>query len=217
MISVNRLKTKKKDFKVNEWIMDSGAFTELSRHGFYREDVKAYAVHINRWKSCGAMRAAVSQDYMCESFILKKTGLSVKEHQKRTVDRYYALCSLTDAPIMPVLQGYEPEEYAEHLSQYDFPFGAWVGVGSVCKRNTNPLSVDAVLRTIKIERPDLRLHGFGLKATSLRSASIRDNLYSSDSMAWSFAARYEGRNPNDWREAQKYAIKIEEILHGSTN
>ena len=219
MVSVNRLKTKKKDFKMapdSEWIMDSGAFTELSRHGYYREDVKVYAEHVNRWKTCGNMIVAVSQDYMCEDFILNKTGLTLREHQLRTVERYNKLINLTDAPIMPVLQGYHPFDYAQHIQDYGNLIieNAYVGVGSVCKRNTNPLSIEGVLNAIKNERPDLRLHGFGIKATSLKSKSIVQNLHSSDSMAWCFAARRQGRNPNDWREAEKYVIRIEEILNG---
>jgi hypothetical protein len=35
------------------------------------------------------------------------------------------------------------------------------------------------------------LHGFGIKTTSLLWADVRDNLYSADSMAWSFAARMQ--------------------------
>jgi hypothetical protein len=80
----------------------------------------------------------------------------------------------------------------------------WVGVGSVCKRNTNIMAIWMVLDAIKDVRPDLRLHGFGLKKTSLQEPIIRDLLYSADSMAWSFAARREGRNANDWREAKAF-------------
>ena len=37
-ISVNRLRTRKSPFKVNKWIMDSGAFTEVTTHGGYRTE-----------------------------------------------------------------------------------------------------------------------------------------------------------------------------------
>jgi hypothetical protein len=87
--------------------------------------------------------------------------------------------------------------------------GAYVGVGSVCKRNGDPAAIEAVLSAIKAERPDLRLHGFGVKTTSLKVSQIRDMLYSADSMAWSFAARCQGRNQNDWREAAAFAGRIE--------
>jgi hypothetical protein len=46
MISINRLRNRKSGFEVNEWICDSGAFTELSRFGHYRHSVQSYAEDI---------------------------------------------------------------------------------------------------------------------------------------------------------------------------
>jgi len=69
-------------------------------------------------------------------------------------------------------------------------------------------SSDLVLNAIKVIRPDLRLHGFGVKTTALAWAGVRDQLHSADSMAWSFAARYEGRNAHDWRNAKAFEIRI---------
>lgn len=207
MISVNRLRNRKSDFKVNQWMLDSGAFTELFRFGSYRSDVQSYAKMIARWKTCGQLLAASSQDYMCEPFILEKTGLTIPEHQRLTIKRYDELLSCqTGVYILPVLQGYQPAEYISHLGQYGdrLTEGMWVGLGSVCKRNSKPEQVEVVLKAIKNERPDLRCHGFGLKTTALKRPVVRDLLWSADSMAWSFAARWQGRNPNDWREAQRF-------------
>lgn len=36
------------------------------------------------------------------------------------------------------------------------------------------------------------------------SAQLDVALHSADSMAWSFAARRQGRNANDWREAMRW-------------
>jgi hypothetical protein len=212
-ISVNRLRTRRKPLGCL-WIMDSGAFTEISMHGRYRESVVAYATEIERWARPGSgMVAAVAQDWMCEPFILERTGLTVTDHQRLTIERYDALRALVrdDVCIIPVLQGYTAGEYLQHLKAYGdrLGLGAYVGVGSVCKRNTRVLEIERILFAIQQERPDLRLHGFGLKATALGSAIVRDALFSADSMAWSFAARYEGRNRNDWREAARFAAKIE--------
>lgn len=209
-ISVNRLRERKSDFPAQSWIMDSGAFSEISTHGHYRQPVEEYAEQINRWRTVGNMEAAVTQDYMCELFILEKTGLSVREHQDRTILRYYSLLSLTPAYVMPVLQGYQPHEYVEHIGFYGglLTRGAWVGVGSVCKRNASVEAIEDVLIGIKRVRPDLRLHGFGLKTTALRSVTVRNLLHSADSMAWSFAARREGRNANCWREAKAFEQRI---------
>lgn len=211
MVSVNRLENRQMDFHPHEWIMDSGAFTRVSK-GKGHLPVEDYARQIERWSRCGTLAAAVSQDYMCEPFILAKTGLSVGDHQRLTIERYDALIALEPpAYIMPVLQGYQPSEYVAHIHEYGERLkpGMWVGVGSVCKRNSKVREVEAVIQTISAERPDLRLHLFGLKTTSLRSLLVHSLIYSADSMAWSWAARYEGRNANDWREAVAFATKIE--------
>ena len=210
-VSVNVIKNRKSAFPVGEWIMDSGAFTTIAKHGHYPEPVKSYADQIRRWKDNGTLVAAVAQDYMCEDIMLKKTGLTIDDHQRLTIERYDALIAeKTGVYIMPVLQGYTPESYVQHIKMYGDRLGqgAYVGVGSVCKRNTNPRSIIEVLKAIKGIRPDLRLHGFGVKTTALAWADVRDNLESADSMAWSFAARWEKGNGNDWTEAVKFQERI---------
>lgn len=213
MVSYNRLRERKSGFQVGEWMMDSGAFTEISTHGSYRDGPEAYAAAVARWSSCGQLVAAVSQDWMCEPFILAKTGLTVAEHQRLTIERYDVIRALVPAHIhvLPVLQGYLPEQYAAHVAAYGERLrpGMWVGVGSVCKRNGSPREMAAVLRAIKQVRPDLRLHGFGAKTTALESHEVRGLLATADSMAWSYQARRQGRDANDWREAARFAARID--------
>lgn len=213
MISIHRLSKRKSGFKVAEWILDSGAFTSVTKNGGYgTESLPKYADHIMRWASNGNLLASVSQDYMCEQFILDKTGMTIAEHQRLTIYRYKALRKMVpeNIYIMPVLQGYAPSDYTNHLRQYGnlLQLNQWVGVGSVCKRNSNVGSVEAVLVAIAKERPDLKLHGFGVKLTALKSSIVQNLLHSSDSMAWSFAARYEGRKPHDIQECIRYTQKV---------
>lgn len=219
MVSVNRLRDRRSDFAVGRWVLDSGAFTEIATHGHYRTEVGDYAEQVNRWARCGELVAAVSQDLMCESWILEKTGMSVLEHQALTIERYDALLPLVERTyVMPVLQGYEPMEYVQHIRDYGdrLRHRSWVGVGSVCKRNSSPDAIANVLLAIKTERPDLRLHGFGVKRTALTDPRVRALLFSADSMAWSFAARKAGRDANCWREADRYRIDVERSWAGST-
>jgi len=218
-ISVNRIRDRKSPFKVGQWIMDSGAFTEISKHGRYRSSVEDYAFQINRWKNNGQMLAAVSQDYMCEEMVLKKTGMTVHQHQCLTIQRYDLLKKLTDAYVLPVLQGFQPSEYAHHVMMYGprLSQGQWVGVGSICKRNSDPTAILAVLKAIHAVRPDLRLHGFGLKVTALANAEIRSHLHTADSMAWSYAGRMakregRGHGANDARGAHAFVDKITSFL-----
>lgn len=192
--------------------MDSGAFTTLAKHGCYPEPVAAYAEVIHRFCLCGDLLAAVAQDFMCEPAMLERTGMTVVQHQQRTIERYDDLRALvSDVVIMPVLQGYEPVEYVAHIRAYGrrLEAGMWVGVGSVCKRNGQIGALLAVLEAIHAERPDLRLHGFGIKTTALRDQRVCDLLYSADSMAWSFAARRQGRDSNDIGEAVRFGERIE--------
>jgi hypothetical protein len=215
-ISINRLRGRKKRVDCYDLIIDSGAFTELSTHGHYRHTVDVYAAELIRLQTEGVTRptVAVAQDYMCEPFILKKTGLTVREHQERTVARYVRLVECQPlVPVMPVLQGFAPLDYVRHLEDYGglLTPGMWVGVGSVCKRNGSPVDIVNVLSAIRHERPDLKLHGFGLKKTALMNPSVRAMLHTADSMAWSFHARINGRSGNDWREAKAFTDQVENV------
>lgn len=222
-ISINRLWRRKKRLGRKTLVLvDSGAFTILDKFGFYPEShsVKAYAYRLWQLHTLGiaTILAAVSQDYMCEDRITAKTGLSILEHQRLTIERYDALVAelrrLFGGPIpfhvMPVLQGQSEADYLRHIEMYGsrLTSGMWVGVGSVCKRQGDPTVIVGILRAITGARPDLLLHGFGVKQTSLVHAAIRRLLATADSMAWSFAARYEGRDANDWREALRFRRRV---------
>lgn len=212
-ISVHRLQRRRSaDFPVRTWIIDSGAFSTIVKHGGFPHPVEQYAAQIRKFRHNGRLLRAVAQDYMCEPFMLAKTGLTVVEHQRLTIERYDALlaCDTAGVAIMPVLQGYAPQDYVAHIRAYGHRLlpRMWVGVGSVCKRNSNPDAIAAVLLAIHRERPDLRLHGFGVKIAALISQLVRDLLFSADSMAWSFAARYEGRDAHNPAEAHRHARKV---------
>lgn len=220
MISVNRLMTRRAPVRCRHVAVDSGAFTKVFKYGGYPDPPEVYAGHVNRLAGViEGIDFASSEDLMCEPFILAKTGLGVADHQRITIERYDALRSLISSAVyvLPVLQGYAPNEYLAHLAQYGdrLPPGAWVGVGSVCKRNGNVSALESVLMAIKETRPDLRLHGFGVKTTGLESTVVRDCLHSADSMAWSTAARkarHAGdmtRSANNWREAAAFVVKVE--------
>lgn len=211
-VSVNRLRTRRSGFVAGRVLLDSGAFTKVARDGGYTDPPEVYAAEVVRWSGLVQLVAAVSEDYMCEPFVLARTGMSIARHQALTIERYDALRKLLPAHIrlLPVLQGYLPQHYAQHVRDYGerLALRAWVGVGSVCKRNGSPRDMAAVLRAIKAERPDLRLHLFGAKLTALQSAEIRELAHSADSMAWSYSARRQGRDANDWREAKRFASRI---------
>ena len=192
MLSVNRLIDRKSNFKAQDWILDSGAFSRIIRQQGHLP-IDQYANQVKRWaNSCGNLQAAVTQDYMCEPEILLLTGMTVAEHQTLTTENFLKLRELVqEVHVMPVIQGYEPGEYAKHTRDLSphLEDQAWVGVGSVCRRQGRPLQVARVISAILGVRPDLRLHGFGVKTTALQNSSVALRLHSVDSMAWSYSAR----------------------------
>lgn len=216
-ISIRRLWGRRKPLACPEVMIDSGAFSELAMHGCYRTSVRDYARELRRLHAAGVanITIAVTQDYMCEGVMLRKTGLTIAAHQRLTIERYddIVACSLP-VPIMPVLQGYTLDDYPRHIAAYGDRLepGMWVGVGSVCKRNGSPDRVVEVLSAINSTRPDLKLHGFGLKSTALAHAGVRALIHSADSMAWSYAARRQGRNGNCWTEAKAFADRVAETM-----
>ncbi|MFD3263135.1 deazapurine DNA modification protein DpdA family protein [Phenylobacterium ferrooxidans] len=221
-ISINRLWTRRKPVGGGPHFIDSGAYTVLDKHGYYppSHSVEAYAARLYELHAQNIVRIAVAaaQDYMCEPHIRAKTGLTIEEHQRLTVERYDALLeelrrlfgNAIPFRVMPVLQGQSIADYLRHIEMYGprLGFRMWVGVGSVCKRQGRAVVVEDILRAIKTARPDLRLHGFGVKLTSLVNAAVRRLLFSADSMAWSFSARKQGRDGNDWREARAFLEKV---------
>lgn len=171
-ISINRLTKRKKKLLCSSVFVDSGAFTELEKNACYPDAPEVYAGHLHRLWTDGVVNIVVAstQDYMCEPFMLAKTGLTVLDHQRLTIERYDAILAelyrLFDGPppfeFMPVLQGFEVEDYLRHIEMYGDRLtpGMWVGVGSVCKRQGDASVIEALLLAIKEVRPDLRLHGF---------------------------------------------------------
>lgn len=182
------------------WACDSMGFTQLSTHGRWTITAEAYARAVERFqREIGMLDFASIQDWMCEPFVLAKTGLTVEEHQRRSIDSWLELRTLAPGvPWLPVLQGWTFGDYIHHAELYDAADRSWrdgpVGVGSVCRRQAT-VSASSILAVLASE--GLRLHGFGFKKTGLLNGAAR-HLTSSDSLAWSENAY---RNPQDAAKA----------------
>jgi hypothetical protein len=220
------------------WAGDSGAFAALmlARDGDghpwsmdYQSYAATWATLVEKishgYPGLGPDFIAI-QDWPCEAAVLARTGKTVREHQKLTLNSYMALTGeIEHLPWLPILQGWHPEEYLEHHDMYraagvDLTDQA-VGIGSVCRRG----SQDGIARVIRTLAPlGMRMHGFGLSINGLRL--IGHLLASSDSQAWSKTAREENLMlpgcdhrarttgaPTDCRNCFRYAIAYrEEIL-----
>lgn len=180
------------------WALDSGGFTELSMHGSWDAlSAAAYAQLVRRFRDeIGGMDWAAPQDWMCEPPVIARTGLTVADHQARTVANLLELRSVApDLPFVPVLQGWRLADYLRCVDLYvaagvDLRTETVVGVGTICRRQGTSEAEDIIRRLAAI---GIRLHAFGAKVTGLPRYS--DVLASADSLAWSFAARREPRLP----------------------
>jgi hypothetical protein len=221
------------------WFRDSGGFTQLQLHGSWDgvpveqfvKETRRDAVEV------GQMAYCAPQDWMCEPIIISGgkigplvfvgTGLSVAEHQRRTVTNYLDLMQRApDLPWAPVLQGWTLDDYLRCFELYDragVDLSALprVGVGSICRRQGTE---EAATILARLNAEGLKLHAFGLKGTGI--PNVAPFLASSDSLAWSYAARRApplaecererartGRGhkncANCWRYARQWLAEIE--------
>lgn len=173
------------------WALDSGGFSELSLYARWMTPATDYAEAVGRYvEHIGGMAWAAIQDWMCEPFMIERTGLTVAEHQRRTIDSFLELRQIAPAvPWAPVIQGFRFADYHRHVADYaaagvDLGAVPVVGVGSICRRQATDEAA-AILGSLA--SLGLRLHAFGLKTLGLRK--IGHEVASADSMAWSLNAR----------------------------
>jgi hypothetical protein len=173
------------------WALDSGGFSELELHGRwvttpteYIDATRQYATDI------GMLDWAAPMDWMCEPKMLARTGLTVEDHQRRTIANFLELRERApELPYIPVIQGWTRADYERCVTLYEaagvnLSREARVGVGSVCRRQGTP-EVAEIIWTLA--DAGLSLHGFGVKARGI--ANVAGALTSADSMAWSYRAR----------------------------
>ena len=235
-----RLRSRQLPRAAGRWALDSGGFNHVATHGAWTVPAETYAEQVWRLAhGVGNLQWAAAQDWMCEPFILARTGLDVTEHQALTVDNFRALRRqwdiLTDrhaagligpfgrdallCPFRPVLQGWQLDDYFRCADMYErsgvhlagYPL---VGLGSVCRRQATS-DIALIVERLHTEL-DLPLHGFGIKSLGLERYGAF--LSSSDSHAWSTAARRRERycQHNDgvrWeRNCRQYALEWRDRL-----
>jgi len=153
------------------WALDSGGFSELSLYGRWETTPTQYATAIGRYHDqIRGLDWAAPQDWMCEPFMLAKTGRSIDWHQQATIDSYQWLnATVYGVDIIPVLQGWHLDDYLSHVDQYaaagvDLTKARTVGLGSVCRRQATG-EIAHIVR--ELAALGLRLHGFGVKTSGL--------------------------------------------------
>lgn len=170
------------------WALDSGGFTELDTYHGWRTTPAEYVASVLLYQGeIGQLTWCAPQDWMCEPHMLEKTGLTVADHQRLTVDNFLELEQQLGDLVVPVLQGWLHDDYLRCVELYeqagvDLASKPTVGLGTVCRRQ-DTAAAEGIVRALQ----PLRLHGFGVKTLGL--ARYGDLLASADSMSWSVTAR----------------------------
>ena len=202
---------------IGAWTLDSGGFSEIAQHGRWTVTVAEYIVAVTRYRDeIGNMVWAAPMDWMCEPWMVETTGLTVAEHQRRTVENYLELVgSAPNIPWIPVLQGWSIEEYHQHAEDYreagvSLQDLETVGIGSVCRRQATAEAA-GIIRSLWAQGIK-NLHGFGFGVRGLREVGAL--MASADSMAWSYGARrsepLQGCTHKKCIHCQKFALQWRE-------
>ena len=174
------------------WALDSGGFSELRRFGKWTFTAEEFLDGIGRaFDAVGLPDFVCVMDWACGKPATDATGLSVQEHQERTVQSYLDLSAAApDWPWAPVLQGVTVDDYHAHVSLHleagiDLRAVPRVAVGSVAARNADP-AVGYLFRTLHADY-GISMHGLGVNPPSV---TYSEHLDSADSFAWMRTARF---------------------------
>lgn len=218
-------KTNKPPSTCKVLFIDSGGFPSSFIHNGYNKSDDEYLHFV---KKTNADFFAL-RDYPCEPQILKKYDVTAKDQILRTVNHHIKLLDLIEdfdisAKPVPVIQGWEIDDYLfcidifrEHgLIENGFDY---VAIGSLCRRHAIH-QIRKIILTVRNElRSSIKLHCFGTKISVLKDLAVWRAVYSVDSGAWDFDARWKryknkiGKSTFDasLMLAKEYLSKIEKM------
>ncbi|MEU3452291.1 DUF6884 domain-containing protein [Micromonospora sp. NPDC006766] len=184
---------------VEEWLLDSGGYDQLMRHGGWTVPAVEYAADIRRYgREIGRLVWAAPQDWPASRGALARTGLTEVEHQERTVASVEELRAAdTGVHIAALLTGTTPDGYLRHADMYaragiDLRAEPVEAVGALLRR---PVTEAAEIVRLLHAAGLTRLHTLGGKGPLLDL--VGGLIASTDSADWSGnARRHVGRCPH---------------------
>ena len=206
----------------NILLIDSGGFPSSFIHNGYDRSDLEYLHFVRKVRA----DYFVLRDYPCEPQILQKYSVTAKDQIHRTLEHHLELLELYErleikAQPIPVIQGWEIDDYIycidlfkEHglIDRFDY-----IAIGSTCRRYQVKTTQQIIL-TVREELPSrIKLHAFGVKLSVLDNKAVWDALYSADSSAWDFIARWKSLRTSDdtsllsYNLALNYLAKIENL------
>lgn len=189
-------------------MIDSGAYDfQIKDNGTFPYDVETYFHKILEFEKTSNIRInyLVSMDYICSkpknSYDKKKNLKRIKDTVKKAkelIDLHGQYKPKPNFKIIPVVQGYLPNEYKKCLELMIkakiIKSNSYIGIGSVANRK-KVKEIEEILRVIKetlIEHSldSIKIHIFGLNLNAIKNPYIARNIASFDSFSWTFPYRY---------------------------
>ena len=200
-------------YGIENLFVDSGGYSFMMGQGEYGP-VGEYVTYLRRWQpDLYALR-----DYPCEPDVLEKHGATVEEHQRKTTEKHIetldAVGDLDGQPVT-VIQGWKTRDYLNHIDQLrdqGIPLD-YVAVGSVCRRNAE-IEIERVIRSIRDELPNSKIHAFGVKTSVFNRTAVKDLIDSADSLAYEYASR-KNHEKGDWKHQSVEYLKMKKRIEES--
>jgi hypothetical protein len=206
---------------IDRLFVDSGGFSLISRQGGH-DPAWEYANHVARTDA----DLVALQDLPCEDEALDACDRSVDEQvhastrQQAETKRAMDAMNDFDPELVPVIQGWEPDDYLrsiEDLESAGLDLTGRVGVGTLCRRNAKDDIRRVIMAIDSVLGDEVELHGFGVKTNVLQYAEVRNLLTSADSQSYNDRARNalhhdESRLSTRQETAYQYLKQKREVL-----
>ncbi len=183
-------------YEYENLFIDSGGFYSSMHSGGYTKSNDEYLDYIQKWQP----RFFALRDYPCEPELLRKHNLNVLKNIERTIENHLILIDKIESGLwdihgkpIPVIQGWQISDYLLCIDLFKDVglIKDYMAIGSICRRNQTDVIKDVILAVRDNIPARIKLHGFGVKLTALKDLAIWKALYSVDSGAWDYIARWK--------------------------
>jgi hypothetical protein len=197
-------------WKINgltDLMLDSGGFSFLNRFGDYPISWNMFVDWVHKMNDVnnGIVSYVATPDYPCEKEITRTCELATNfERIIKTIDNAVVVMDkYPDIKWMPVIQGYNFEEYKQCLDLYRSRGinPEKFAIGSMCRRSDVRQIEQYVKKLIEYGLKE-KIHLFGLCAKGLKSKYLDSVVDSSDSISYTY---------NVWTQGEK-DLKKEKMI-----
>lgn len=201
--------------------LDSGGFSFFHKSGDYPFSIRQYVGLAHR------LRADVVAvlDYPCEPDVTRTSGKDSNIERIEATIRNAKVCfKFKDIPWLMVVQGYYESEYqycCDRIMQEGLVTPI-IGIGSLCMRKKIN-EARKVIRVIKRNFPNSKIHGFGIDLRFIRDFKIRSLLFSADTQAWrwNYGNQSDGMFPrsrsDELESFERYNAEVKRLVDSDSD